>query len=142
MNSPSSGPDDQIPPFTPRSDIKSMNRRMFFARGGESYSFDDMITMLRVDAENRELTPTFNELDMRKWLWNMPDNTEFRIRGHEGETRFVCQKNYNNNFTIKMVLGVYTPLNNRMMCSDADSAYGQFGSGFMGLGGNSYSRPK
>lgn len=113
------------------------HKRDLFPRGGEKYTLADMITMLNVDSYVRELIPTFDETEMENFLMSIPNGGEFRIFGHDGETRFLCEKK-KEMYIVKMSLAVTFALNNRMNCSDADTAKEQFGRGFMGLGGNSY----
>lgn len=114
-------------------------KRDLFPHGGEKYTLADMITMLQVDAQVRELIPTFDVTKMEDFLIAIPDNGEFRIRGHNNETRFVCEKK-REMYIIKMALAVDFAVNDRAGCSHADTTDEQFGRGFMGLGGNSVPR--
>lgn len=112
------------------------HRRDLFPRGGEKYTLADMITMLSVDSYVRELIPSFKEVDMEKFLMSIPDGAEFRILGHEGETRFLCEKR-KELYIVKLSLAVTIVRNDRAMCSDADTQKEMYGRAFMGFGGNS-----
>lgn len=96
-----------------------------------------MLDMLYVDSKLRYLIPEFREEKMRAWLSSFEEGEEFRIRSHEGETRFVVQKE-DGKYHIRMSLGINHAVNDRGNCSDADAANEGFGRGFAGLGGNSY----
>lgn len=125
---------------TPDSDRRiHFQRRDLLPRGGERYTLEDMLDMLHVDSQLRHLIPEFKEEKMRAWLSGIPEGEEFRIRSHEGETRFVVKKE-NGMYHIKMSLGINHAVNERRNCSDADAANEGFGRSFAGLGGNSYPR--
>ncbi len=112
-------------------------RRDLFPRGGEKYTLHDMLDMLYVDSELRRLIPEFKEEEMERWLKAIPEGEIRRIRGHVGETRFVVKKE-NGLYHIAIALAVENAVNDRKICSDADTVHEQFGRAYGGLGGNSY----